>query len=210
MNKLKNIFTNPNKKMEEQLFNLKFTSKQFTNSANKCMSQNKLEKKNLKNALKQGNHDGAKIYAQNAIRQHYQYLNYLKLASRIDAVASKLDTALKMNLVTKDMANVTNGMGVVLSSMDPEKITKVMELFEKQFENLDIHSETVENAMSATTALSTPQDEIDTLMKQVADEAGLELNINMKSPPTITLKNSMVDQDLNLESRLQKLRGEKT
>lgn len=209
MNKLKSIFTNPNKKMEEQLFNLKFTSKQFMKSANKCMSQNKQEKKNLKNALKQGNHDGAKIYAQNAIRQNVQYLNYLRLASRIDAVASKLDTALKMNLVTKEMSNVTNGMGVVLSSMDPEKITMVMELFEKQFEKLDIHSETVENAMSATTAMSTPQDEIDTLMKQVADEAGLELNINMKSPPTNN-KTAIDDQDLNLESRLQKLRGEKT
>ena len=45
-----------------------------------------------------GNMEGAKIYAQNAIRKKSEALNYLKLASRLDAVVSRLDTQAKMQV----------------------------------------------------------------------------------------------------------------
>ena len=41
--------------------------------------------------------DGARIHAQNAIRKKSEQLNYLRLSSRLDAVASRLDTQAKMN-----------------------------------------------------------------------------------------------------------------
>lgn len=44
------------------------------------------------------NHEGAKIYAQNAIRKRAEALNYLRLASRLDAVVSRLDTQAKMQV----------------------------------------------------------------------------------------------------------------
>lgn len=40
--------------------------------------------------------DGAKIYAQNAIRKKNEALNYLRLGSRLDAVVSRLDQQAKM------------------------------------------------------------------------------------------------------------------
>ena len=43
-------------------------------------------------AIEKNNLDGAKIYAQNAIRKKHEQLNYLKLASRLDAVVSRLET----------------------------------------------------------------------------------------------------------------------
>lgn len=200
------IFGNPEKKMEEQLFNLKYTSKQMQKSADKCQKQEKVEKEKLKKALQQGNNDGAKIYAQNAIRQKNQYLNYLRLSSRIDAVAARLDTALKMKTVTKNMEGVTHGMDAALASMDPEKISRVMEKFEQQFEDLDVHSETVENAMNATTAMSTPQDQVDTLMQQVADEAGLELQLTMGSASSKAPTSAVADKETDLAKRLEELR----
>ena len=45
--------------------------------------------------------EGAKIYAQNAIRKKQEALNYMKLASRLDAVVSRLDTQAKMQAVGK-------------------------------------------------------------------------------------------------------------
>ncbi len=47
-----------------------------------------------------------------------------------------------------------------------------MDRFEHEFENLDVQSGVMENTMTATTTLTTPQNEVDSLMKQVADEAG--------------------------------------
>ncbi len=43
--------------------------------------------------------DGARIYAQNAIREKNQALNYLRLASRIDGVAARVETAVRMKVV---------------------------------------------------------------------------------------------------------------
>lgn len=49
-------------------------------------------------------------------------MNYLRLSSRVDAVASRVESAVKMNLVTKQMAGVVKGMDASLQSMDVEKV----------------------------------------------------------------------------------------
>lgn len=51
-------------------------------------------------ALQQGNTDGARIYAANAIRKKNESLNLLRLGSRIDAVASRVETAVTMRAVS--------------------------------------------------------------------------------------------------------------
>ena len=51
-----------------------------------------------------------------------------------------------------------------------------MDRFETQFEDLDVATGYYENATSNTTATATPQEDVDKLMGQVADEAGVELS----------------------------------
>ena len=52
------------------------------------------------------------------------------------------------------------------------QIANLMDRFETQFENLDVQSQVMEGAMSGSSTLTTPQGEVDSLMHQVADEAG--------------------------------------
>lgn len=47
--------------------------------------------------------EGARIYASNAIRKKNESLNLLKLSSRIDAVASRVQTAITMRKVKYTM-----------------------------------------------------------------------------------------------------------
>jgi len=54
----------------------------------------------LLQALAQGNVEGARIYASNAIRKKNEGLNLLRLGSRIDAVASRVETAVTMRQVS--------------------------------------------------------------------------------------------------------------
>lgn len=54
-----------------------------------------------------------------------------------------------------------------------------MDRFETQFEDLDVATGYYENATSSATATATPQDDVDKLMNQVADEAGVELSQEM-------------------------------
>jgi len=47
-----------------------------------------------------------------------------------------------------------------------------MDRFEQQFENLDVQSQVMEDTMCASSTLTTPQNQVDALMQEVADEAG--------------------------------------
>jgi len=96
--------------LEDELINLKLASKQMQRSAKKCEKNEKEAIEKLKKAIKQGNSEGAKIYGQDAIREKNQALNCLRMASRIDAVASRIETAVRMNQVTGSLKGVTKGM----------------------------------------------------------------------------------------------------
>ena len=72
--------------------------------------------------MEQGHQDIARIYAQNAIRKQNEKLNLLRLASRIDAVSSRVQTAVTMNNVTRNMGQVVRGMDSAMKTMDLEKV----------------------------------------------------------------------------------------
>ena len=81
------------------------------------------EKAKLKKAIQQGNMEGARIYAENAIRKKTESLNLLRLGSRIDAVASRVQTAVTMRAVTGSMSSVVKGMDSAMASMNLEKVS---------------------------------------------------------------------------------------
>lgn len=190
--------------MENYLFQLKFTAKQLERQSKKSEKNEKAQKLKLKKAIEQGNMDGARIYAQNAIREKNQALNYLRLASRVDAVSSRVETAVRMKAVTGSMANIVKAMDKSMKQMDLEKITHVMDQFEKQFEDLDVQAEYVENAMNQTTTLSTPADQVDLLISQVADDFNLDLagKLGQVNPSS----NTVVQEQDELTERLAKLK----
>lgn len=102
---------------------LQFTAKQLNRQAAKAGKDEQTEKAKLKKAIQQGHADIAKIYAQNAIRKQNEKLNLLRLGSRIDAVSSRVQTAVTMRQVTGSMANVVKGMDGAMKSMDLEKVS---------------------------------------------------------------------------------------
>lgn len=48
-----------------------------------------------------------------------------------------------------------------------KQLTNTMDNFEKQFEALDIQSSVMEKSVRATTAMSTPEEDVELLMRQV-------------------------------------------
>ncbi|KAJ3519748.1 hypothetical protein NMY22_g13056 [Coprinellus aureogranulatus] len=192
------------------LFQLKFTAKTLNRQAKKAQKDENTEKNKLKKALMQGNNDGARIYASNAIRKKSEALNLLRLASRIDAVASRVETAVTMRQLTGNMASVVKGMDKAMETMNLERISMVMDKFESQFTDLDVQTGYMEDAMSATTAISTPQDQIDQLLKQTAEEANIELaqdlNVDKLNVAEVTPPVTLKDEDDKLAERLRALR----
>merc|ERR1719175_563420 len=106
----------------------------------------------------------AKIHAENAIRQKNQSLNYLRMSARVDATASRVQSAVTTKKVSKSMEGVVKGMSAAMKSMDLEKISTLMDKFEKEFEDLDVQTSVMEGAMNQTTATNIPQESVENLM----------------------------------------------
>jgi len=96
--------------MENQLFNMKFAVKELERSSKRCDKEEKAEKLKTKKAIQKNNMEVARIHAENAIRQKNQSLNYLRMAARVDAVVSRVQTAITTRKVTTSMAGVVRSM----------------------------------------------------------------------------------------------------
>merc|ERR1712241_1025472 len=171
------------KEMEDTLFQLKFCSKQLARLSKKAEKEQKQQEAQVKKALEKGNPDVARVYAENAIRKKNESLNYLRMSSKVDATSSRVQTAVTMKGVAKNMGSVVKALDKAINSMELEKISEVMDKFEKQFEDLDVQTSVMEDAMGSATTTTTPQNEVEALMKQVADENGLEITEQLASVP---------------------------
>lgn len=89
-----------------------------------------------------------------------------------------------------------------------------MDKFETQFEDLDVQTGYLEGTLSSDTAISAPTDQVEMLMQQVADEAGLEVQHELGQAdlggkvPELTAPKQTVDeqQEDALAQRLRALR----
>nr|XP_011418643.2 charged multivesicular body protein 1a [Crassostrea gigas] len=195
--------------MDDMLFQLKFTTKQLERLSKKAEKEQKKEEAKIKKAIAQKNVEGARIYAENAIRKKNESLNYLRFAARVDGVAARVQTAVAMKGIAKQMEGVTKALDKAMSSMDLEKVEQIMGKFEKQFEDMDVRTSTLENSMSSATTLSTPQDQVESLMKQIAEENDLDITEQLTdlNPTTASIReDTEKKKEDDLSRRLQALR----
>ena len=196
-------------KLMNQIMDLKFTAKSLQRQARKCEKDEKTEKLKVKKAIEKGNMDGARIYAENAIRKRSEHMNYLRLASRLDAVVARLDTQAKMQTISRSMASIVKSLDSSLASGNLQKMSETMDQFEKQFVNMEVQAEFMESAMAGSTSLSTPEAAVNGLMQQVADEHGLEVSVGLPLAANHAIpskEEEKVDED-DLTRRLAELRA---
>mmetsp|Transcript_22479 Transcript_22479/g.25279 ORF Transcript_22479/g.25279 Transcript_22479/m.25279 type:complete len:250 (+) Transcript_22479:128-877(+) len=165
----------------DTIFNMKLASKQLTKEAQKSRKQEGVEKQKVKKSIEQGIMENAQIHAENAIRKKNESLNYLKLASKMDAVASRIETAYRTQQVTGQMQTSVKQMQKAMNLMNFDKMEESMREFETMFENLDVQSQYVNQTLASSTASSTPQSEVNSLISQVADEHQLQVTTDMSA-----------------------------
>ncbi|CAH8666991.1 unnamed protein product [Dicrocoelium dendriticum] len=197
-------------KLQNALFQLRYSSKQFSRLSAKSEKESAQQVSRVKKALLDKNNDVAKVYAENAIRKHNESVNYLRLASRLDAVQSRIQSAIQMNQAVKNIGSVSKELEKAMKSMNLEQIEKIMGKFESQFEDLDVRSFTMENSMGNAVTLSAPEDQVNSLLQKVAAESGLEIDtalrgVDVPSGSLATEQSKSVDEDA-LTQRLAALR----
>lgn len=117
-------------------------------------------------------------------------------------------------MIYDSMDSMYSWFQLFTGSMDVDKISAVMDKFEQQFEDLDVKASYMDQAMNATTANATPVDQVDELVKMVADENNLELGEAFSDLGPVgkikeqeSEKKQAVAVEDDLEARLANLRG---
>ncbi|KAJ1677598.1 hypothetical protein EV182_005840, partial [Spiromyces aspiralis] len=178
-------------------------AKILARQSKKCEKEAIKEKAKLKKAIKQGNDEGAQIYAENVIRKKSEALQLLKLSSRIDGVATQVQSAANRQQVMKAMGTAVRGIDSALKTMNLEKLTAITDQFQAQAEDVNVQTRYMQEAMGGAVTTLVPQDEVESLMHQVADEAGIE----MKHKLGEAIVPQEESEDEQLTERLAKLRN---
>lgn len=195
--------------LEDVVWDMRLKSKELKKMSEKCQKEMRTEKLRVKQEIQRSNADGARIFAQNAIRKHHESLNYLKLSSKMDAVASRLETANRAQSLSADIRRALPSLQNVMKDLDTESMTTNMDEFAALFENLDVRSEYVANAIDNTTASSMPTDQVEKLISQVADEHALDVSHMFENTPlTGITQDATKVENPSMQQRMNQLRVE--
>lgn len=204
----------PAPSMQEVIFKMRFTSKSIGRQAIKSEKQIAVEERKAKDALAKNNMAGARIHAENAIRNRNEALGYLKLQSQLEAVAAKLHSQQVRAQVTDNMVAVTHNLSQALGTMDVAQIGYTMEKFIQQSEDLDLQTKYMDSAIGESTSSSTPQGQVDGLLQRIADENNLEFSDRISGtaapigqPSAIGVEPVRTNKNNDLEARLAALQG---
>merc|ERR1711865_264270 len=164
------------KEMGEMTMNMKIQSRMMNKSAAKCDKNSEKEKLKVKSAMEKGNAETARLYAENAIREKSQAMSHRRLAARLDAVASKLESCNNSMRVAHNLGVITTRLGPSLNAMNIGQISQTMDDFEKVLEDQDVMTDTITSAIDTATSTMTPADAVDDMMKEVADKHNIEID----------------------------------
>jgi charged multivesicular body protein 1 len=74
-------------------------------------------------------------------------------------------------------------MSKVTANMPLTETSKLMDSLEKNFEDLEVKTKVMDDAMKNATSVQQPVDQVANLMQEMADEAGIEINLNIPTAP---------------------------
>mmetsp|Transcript_13226 Transcript_13226/g.16468 ORF Transcript_13226/g.16468 Transcript_13226/m.16468 type:complete len:206 (+) Transcript_13226:280-897(+) len=179
MEAVQNVFKSKEQKLRDVLLDMKMAKKSMERQAKKRGEASKNSRKQVEKYMKEGQIEAAKIHAESALRQEKEQQSYSQLAGRLDAVSQKVQTALNQQMMSKQMSKVVKGMSAVLKGMDAEKITKVMDKFEQNSEDLDVAQGYMEKTIEGATTGAGAEMSVNGLLQETADSIGLEISLEL-------------------------------
>ena len=97
----------------------------------KAEKEQRQQEAQVKKSLEKGNPEVARVYAENAIRKKNESINYLRMSGKIDAVSSRVQSAVTM----KGVSNNSDESGII-----PEIYSNFVMQFSRNFCCLQKHS----------------------------------------------------------------------
>lgn len=160
----------------ETIFEFKMQAKQLAKESKKADREKEVMIEKVKTAFSNNKPEAAKLYAQDAIRKRNEAIKYEQLSYKLEAVHSKLKSAYQAQKLNDNINGMVTQMAGAVKTMDLEKISENMSNFEKIFDDLDANTQLMDKAMENIDAGSYEDQDVNTLIMQVAQANNIELS----------------------------------
>lgn len=165
------------KKIEDQLFNLKMMIKVLKSNSNKNKNKYKSSIKQIKKLVNEGDNESAEMLAAHAVEQRKLQLRYMKMSLKLDLISSKIQSALETKHSTTDITKLVKTCSMM---NNPTEIVNQIDEFEQLFDDINISSAVVDDALDQSTAMdSGSKNEVTTLLDKVKDSIAVEQSSNL-------------------------------
>ncbi|CAM1295723.1 CHMP2B (predicted) [Pycnogonum litorale] len=193
--------------MKEQLRQndrqLKRTQRDIAKDQRELERQEKQLEMEIKKAAKLGNKQACTVLAKQLIQVRKQRTRNHAANSKVQSIGAQTKAMASNVKLAGAMATTTKTMGAVNKQMNPEKVMKTMQDFEKANTKMKMTEEMMDDTLNDMLSESGDEEEQDLIMNQVLDEIGIEVAGKMAEAPSAhksslgeSSKSKLTDEDI--------------
>ena len=161
--------------MYDKIFEFKMIAKQFQREGKKAENAQKKLLEKTKNLMAKGDYESAKVTAADVIRKKNESKRYAVLGSKVETIAQRLQNGMNTKQLTENMSKLTNLMTNFGNMNDIVKMSETMEQFENLFDNIDVHSNMMNEVFDNVNVGAYDDNEVNILINQVAEANGMKI-----------------------------------
>ncbi len=157
--------------LNQAVFQLKMSSKRFLRESKKAEKDKEKNLKSAKTCLVKGDEEGARLYTVNAQNNINDYKKYLRMSSRLDAIAGSMKSNYQFAEIIKHMSvNVNPILIKEADSMDLKEMCKNFEVFQEAFDKMSVNANIMGENFDKVTSEGNTVENADNMLNQLKNE----------------------------------------
>jgi len=168
----------------------------------------------IRKMAKQGNKDGCVVLAKQLVNLRKQRTRSHGMSAKVSAVSSQSKAMNSKMKTAQVMKTTTDTMVSMNKQIDPMKVAKTMQEFEKANMKMEMSEEMINETLDNMLEESGDEEEQDRIVAQVLDEIGIEMSGKLSEAPSAhkgtlgeSSKTGKMLSDDDIERMLQNLKA---
>ena len=154
--------------MMDVAIELKLNAKMMDKQATKIEAQEKATRKKIVEALNKGQTENAKIFAETAIGARKEAQNTRRFAAKMGALSMKIESAARTQQMSEQLKSSVPALTTAMKQMEKMGIAGSVNEFEKVFEDMEVKTGEIGQAMDNVMATSTDATEVEALLGEIS------------------------------------------
>lgn len=150
----------------------------------------------IKKAAKHGRDGQVRIMAKELVRLRQTRDKLLNARAQLNAVKTRTTTMASTVTMSTAIKGATKAMGAANKAIDPVKMQKTMQNFQKQLQTMDMTEEMMDDTLADAFDDDEMEGEVDDITNQALEEIGVDITAMMASAPSNQVASSSAEVDL--------------